>query len=240
MNTKVVFALLIASSFLGGCARMLTPQGDDKYDCNRKENPDSPYCHSFKAIDSATKAPLPVTRYDAMTNMSTVDQYTGVAPGKDSSKSTDPLSSPSRYHMPVFYSSVQQSNGAQAEYIQKQPRDGAPIREIAPIQRIWVKRHRDSSDRLIGTTVVYAELGENRWAGFDPVENGKRTSSSTNRQIVPHLPAAKESATTPKAAPAQPSGSRTGAKFQQPGSNQAEDLETHPASQEMGESSLPN
>lgn len=244
MNSKLIFSLLLASSLLGGCARMLTPQGDDKYDCNRKENPNSPYCHSFKAIDQATRNPLPVTRYDAVTNMNTVDQYTGVAPSSGATpppngteKQGDPSKFPGR-GTPMFYSTIQQSNGSVSEYAQRLPRDGAPIREVAPIQRVWVKKHRDSSDRLIGTTVVYAELGSNHWAGFDAVPGSRVNGASTGKQVFPHITPTPGVISKLMPAPQQGAG-QTKNEFQQPGVTQAENLEQHPASEQMGETSLP-
>lgn len=240
MKTRFVFAILAASTLMGGCARMLTPQGDDKYDCNRKENPNSPYCHSFKAIDTATKAPLPETKYDSMTNMAVVDKLTGVAPTGNSS-SSEQSNSQSSGRAPVFYSSIQQSNGSDSGYAQKQPRDGMPIREAAPIQRVWVKKHRDSSDRLIGTTVVYAELGQNRWAGFDQPGQAGRADAVASKRVVPHVASNKPESTTNKPQP-DSARSESEIKFQQPGSRAVpgENLEQRPASEQMGETELPN
>lgn len=65
---------------LEGCASMFTPIGENKYDCNRKENPDSPYCHSFRSVEKATSNDIPDSRYDQNMSIADIDQLTGIAP----------------------------------------------------------------------------------------------------------------------------------------------------------------
>ena len=73
-----VIASALAS--LGGCASMFNPIGDNKYDCNRKENPDSPYCHSFRSVERATSNDIPDSRYDQSMSIAEIDKLTGIAP----------------------------------------------------------------------------------------------------------------------------------------------------------------
>ena len=63
LRHPVHVALLFALA-LTGCARVLTPIGEERYDCNRKEDPSSPYCHSFRGVEEGTAGPMPDSRFD--------------------------------------------------------------------------------------------------------------------------------------------------------------------------------
>lgn len=65
---------------LAGCASVLTPLGQEKFDCNRSENPASPYCHSFAAVERGTTGAIPPSRFDTALRMSEHDRLTGIAP----------------------------------------------------------------------------------------------------------------------------------------------------------------
>ena len=79
----------VATFTLSACTSLLTPLGSDKYDCNRKENPASPYCHSFRSVADGTNTPMPDSRYDAAVRIADVDQLAGIAPPAGTTGSSD-------------------------------------------------------------------------------------------------------------------------------------------------------
>lgn len=72
--------LALSALALAGCASVLTPLGQEKFDCNRSENPSSRYCHSFAAVEKGTSGAIPPSRFDTALRMSEHDQLTGIAP----------------------------------------------------------------------------------------------------------------------------------------------------------------
>ncbi len=166
MRPQFITFLLIPT-LLSGCASLFTPQGSEHFDCNRKENADSPYCHSFRGATESTNATLPKTRYDESVSMSEADRLQGIAP----TATTKTTSGNTSDYLPGV---------GRAESL-----NGAPVREAPVIQRVWIKQHVDSNDMLVGDTVVYKEIIAPHWSGF-PIRTGKNDDSAEN---FPHFPA---------------------------------------------------
>jgi conjugal transfer pilus assembly protein TraV len=72
----VVGAVLV----LTGCSSAFNPMGSNSYDCNRKQDPSSPFCHSFKAVEASTNGELPDSRFDTELKFSDYDKATDIAP----------------------------------------------------------------------------------------------------------------------------------------------------------------
>ena len=61
----VIAISLCAVPVLSGCPAAFNPIGSNSYDCNRKQDPSSIYCHSFKAVEASTNGELPPSRFDS-------------------------------------------------------------------------------------------------------------------------------------------------------------------------------
>ncbi len=186
---------------LAGCATQMNPVGEAKFDCNRRQDAKSPHCRSFRAVDQATDAPLPQSRYDQAFSISEMDRLTGISPDD-----SNPKSSPSKERSkvpPLLPHQVR--NDA--------PLTGQPVREGPVVQRVWIKRHVDGRDVLTEDTVVYREIKPTRWAGFP-------TPAAQVGVDVPYPRRPKEEATTPpqRTNQAQPQQAPT-PEFNQPGNN---------------------
>ena len=179
-------AFLIATLVsLSGCTSLLTPLGDEYYDCNRKENPASPYCHSFRSAANGTDAPIPDSRYDRAVRISDVDRLTGIAPpAADTQRASDPV-------VPAGEVSVQRPRAARVISAQSQPLasgvapEGTPVRVAPLVQRTWVKRHVEQGDRLVGSTYLYKEVTRSHWEGFVEPPAG---AEAPRDNAKPHLP----------------------------------------------------
>ena len=165
--------LLLLPALLSGCASLFTPQGSEHFDCNRKENADSPYCHSFRGATDSTNTPLPKTRYDESVSMSEADRLQGIAPAATGSNAN--TSAPSGGNAPDYLPGVGRAPSM----------NGAPVREAPVIQRVWIKQHVDSNDMLVGDTVVYKEIIAPHWSGFPTTT----TKNDDGTETFPHFPA---------------------------------------------------
>jgi conjugal transfer pilus assembly protein TraV len=153
-----------------GCTSLLTPLGSENYDCNRKENPSSPYCHSFRSAADGTNTPLPDSRYDAAVKISEVDRLVGIAPDAVAPSSAAPVP---RDLIP-----------APRQPASTAPAEGSPVRVAPLVQRTWVKRHLEQGDRLVGTTYLYKEVTRGHWQGFVEAPGGEDPARGP---IKPHL-----------------------------------------------------
>jgi conjugal transfer pilus assembly protein TraV len=227
LSVSITLGIAIATA---GCSSVLTPLGENHYDCNRKENPDSLYCHSFRSVESATAGAIPDSRYDEQLNISEHDKLTGIAPtsaGKAGQKDTSDSS----------LSSTHNDNAIVPHQLGGTHLDGLPVREGPVVQRVWIKRFVDSQDLLTSDTYVYKEVVPTHWSGFDV--NYQQQGSFSG--IYPHKPAAPVAG---KLLTAQKSNSDLKAPahndFIQPGPKQSESGETATAPAENGANTMPN
>ena len=165
-----------------GCAQLLTPLGAENYDCNRKENPASPYCHSFRAVADGTNTPIPDSRYDAAVKIEEADRMNGIAPSA-------PAGADSHAQRPQRFDEQSDAQHRAAPAPRQPgpltPPDGSPVRVAPLVQRTWIKRHVEQGDRLVGTTYLYKEVTRGHWQGFAEAPDG---SDSVRGPIKPHLP----------------------------------------------------
>ena len=170
MTVKIV-GISVSALVLSACSSMFLPQGSEHYDCNRKENANSPYCHSFRGAESSTDSSLPKTRYDQSVKMSELDKLQGIEAA--STTKTTPATTT--------------SNPTQAlpGMARPAPMDGAPVRDGPVVQRVWIKRHVDENDMLVGDMVVYKEIQPTHWSGF-PAGG----SDIKEQNVYPHYPSA--------------------------------------------------
>lgn len=219
--------ILMASCLtLAGCANWFTPMGENNYDCNRKENPDSPYCHSFKAVDDATTEPIPDSRYDQRASVAEADKLNGIAPKKKkgASKDASPQSLPSV--------SLNDSGS-----IYSLP-EGSPVRAGPIVQRVWIKSYADKNDMLTGDVVVYKEIVPPHWSGHGAANTAPSTGADGwPTGTYPHypVPQAPVSATLsqPQSAASQQDSQL---RFTQPGT---ETFDVRPQSAKNDQSSMP-
>jgi conjugal transfer pilus assembly protein TraV len=179
MRTQYVSLLTIYLILtLSGCstaANVFTPLGENKYDCNRKENPNSPYCHSFRSVEQATGKDVPNTRYDEVMNISKSDELKGIAPDN---KAT-----------PINTNRPQQGSASSITLGESTALPvGTPVRVAPIIQRVWIKSFTDKNDMLTSDQVVYKEVVPTHWAGQDvnPIRNkaGGFTGAYPHRPLV--------------------------------------------------------
>lgn len=185
---RLLFSALSISLLVSGCAGWLTPMGVDKYDCNRRQDPNSPFCRSYKSVNAATKEDLPDSRYDQPYSVTEIDELTGIAPKDQRGAKPPKIASSIAGHLP------HQQIHARDQY----PLSGGPVRVGPQIQRTWIKRYKDDRDMLTENTVVYKEVRGNRWAGFDEGRSGPGMRIGA----YPHKPAIEGSAQAKT--PAQP------------------------------------
>lgn len=216
---RISLAALIATvALLQGCASAFNPVGESKFDCNRKQDPKSPFCRSFKSVEAATAADLPKSRFDQEFTLSENDRMTGIAPDED--KSTPPNQNISKTILPH-----------QANY--GKPIAGAPVREGPVIQRVWVKRFVDGDDLLTENTIVYKEIRGTRWAGFDAASTGK----SGQLRNYPHKTPAPTPATRLQSKDVEKPQDTT--DFKQPGDNLSWQEETATSPAASGDTTMP-
>ena len=189
MNMKLVKTFLGASVVitLSGCGSLFAPMGADKFDCNRKQDPSSPYCRSFRSVENGTNAPIPPSRFDREFKMADSDALNNIAPdgankGALPTQGTAVVSTMAAVKAPVVSALPHQTGGPSL--------DGQPVRVGPVIQRVLINRWVDDDDMLHAGTVVYREVIAPHWAGFDPVDSGNPYASvfSSYRQnaVYPH------------------------------------------------------
>ena len=207
---------------LSGCTSLLTPLGSEYYDCNRKENPASPYCHSFRSVTNGTNDAIPDSRYDATVRIEDVDRLAGIAP--DHAPASAPASRPdgepdiAQQHRPGAVAAAAPIRPG-ARPIAYGPSDGTPVRVAPLIQRTWIKRHVEEGDRLVGSTYLYKEVTKSHWEGFP---DGPGTAESSRAAVKPHYPADDDSSGVRAAAGAASKGAaalvgRVKSSLSQPG-----------------------
>ena len=135
-RASLVLAVIGATLCASGCTQLLTPLGAENYDCNRKENPASPYCHSFRAVTDGTNTAIPDSRYDAAVKLEEADRMNGIAPAAsaaDGSSGGDRVArtetSPAEPRAPMV---------ALRQAAPVAPPDGAPVRVAPLVQRTWI------------------------------------------------------------------------------------------------------
>lgn len=191
------------AALLAGCATQMNPVGEAKFDCNRRQDAKSPHCRSFRAVDQATDAPLPQSRYDQAFSISDMDRLTGISPD-DASLKASPGKEGAKTP-PLLPHQVR--NDA--------PLTGQPVREGPVVQRVWIKRHVDGRDVLTEDTVVYREIKPTRWAGFP-------TPAVQVGVDAPYPRRPKEETATPPQRSNQPQPQQTPSpEFNQPGNSDA-------------------
>lgn len=169
MNKAIYFYFFLIATSLTGCSSMFTPMGDDKWDCNRKQDPNSPHCRSFKAVESGTSGPLPASRFDREFNLSEVDALNKIAPEPSRKQgNTTQVNLGALPHQRIIAPSIA----------------GLPVREGPVIQRTLIKRWVDDNDALNEGSVVYREIRGNKWAGFSAAN--RIQDGGINPNIYPH------------------------------------------------------
>lgn len=166
----VAVASLLAS-LLAGCANWLLPVGESKYDCNRKENPSSPYCHSFKAVVESTNGTLPDSRYDQTVGIAELDRLAGIGDTRAAAAISRPTAG-------VVLPATRGSEG------KTDALEGRPVRKGPVVQRVWIKHFVDDDDSLVGDVKVYRELVPSHWDGFPAAGNNAATTANGYPHIV--------------------------------------------------------
>lgn len=175
----VVLAAVLGAS---GCAQLLTPLGAENYDCNRKENPGSPYCHSFRAVADGTNAPIPDSRYDAAVKLEEADRMNGIAPTTAAGSDGAPERSARADVQPALQRGL---TAPPRQAGPSAPPDGSPVRVAPLVQRTWIKRHVEQGDRLVGSAYIYKEVTRGHWQGFAEASDG---SDAPRGPARPHVP----------------------------------------------------
>lgn len=166
---KSSLSLLLVAVAISGCS--FAPIGENTFECNRKENP-SPYCRSFKSLDKSTAGVLPESRFDKEFKMSDYDRAIGIAPDADGASPSQ--TAPSQGALPHQSGGVVRGAGAILP--------GAPVRQAAIVQRVWVKGFVDENDMLQASTKVYKEVQGSKWTGYDSAQ----TNNLAGAKGFPH------------------------------------------------------
>lgn len=183
-----VSALSATLLALGGCAQVLTPLGSDKFDCNRKEDPASPYCRSFKAVERGTSSSVPASRFDETLRLAEHDKLTGIAPASSERRATSEPS-PGRAADSVGGGGLAPGSDV-ADAATLAALQGRPVRQAPLVQRVWVKRFADGNDMLVASTYVYKEILPTRWSGVLSAGRAEGAAKGDARGTFPHRPAA--------------------------------------------------
>jgi hypothetical protein len=196
---------------LSACSSAFNPIGSNTYDCNRKQDPSSIYCRSFRAVEASTNGELPDTRFDKELQFSVYDKATEIAPVTNDSQGQ--LKSGSGEVLTTGTASLPHLG-----QLQIPPQEGAPVRVGPVVQRTWIKQFVDSNDSLIADTVVYREIVPTRWAGFNGGDPG-----SAQRGLYPHRVSEAKAPVAARAAVETTGESSQQTHFIQPGAQAAVD-----------------
>jgi hypothetical protein len=185
-----VAVLVGLAAALSGCSTAFNPIGSNSYDCNRKQDPTSIYCHSFKAVENSTNGELPDSRFDTALKFSQYDKATEIAPvGSD--KSHPAVKAGAGETVNIGSGSLPQLGGADIT-----PQDGSPVRVGPVVLRTWIKSFVDGNDMRVSSTVVYKEVVPTHWAGFDGSDPASAEGGS-----YPHKTVEAKTVGAPKAQP---------------------------------------
>lgn len=206
MNKKrsLGIALLSGVLFLPSCASVMNPIGEAKFDCNRKQDAKSPYCRSFKSVEASTAGAIPPSRFDKEFRMSDLDRAIGIAPDEERGTKLDKDNN----KLPDQQILLPHQTHPESSLV------GAPVREAAVIQRVWIKRFVDGRDLLTENTIVYKEIRGTRWVGFD----GPKSNIAAQIRAYPHRVSEVTPANTSIPTETQTSAST---EFSQPGTQAA-------------------
>lgn len=149
---------------LAACSSAFNPIGSNTYDCNRKQDPTSIYCHSFRAVEASTNGRLPDSRFDTELKFSEYDKATDIAPPSRPDLTVPPLLTGAGQPVQLG-SGGTTSQGAAALPTAAQP--DMPVRMGPVIQRTWIKRFVDENDMWTSNLTVLKEITPSRWSGFD-------------------------------------------------------------------------
>lgn len=219
----LIFALALS---LSGCAKWFNPMGDNKYDCNRKENPDSPYCHSFRSVEEATSNDIPSSRYDEKMSIEEADRRAGIAPKKSKSKKNSRNSKDNEGGETHQFDVDGTKTGSALP-------KGSPIRVGPVVQRTWIKSFDDNNDILISDLYVYKEVVPTHWAGRMPGNGYQGAASGGMTGAYPHKPI--PATTAPQITNNEPGQSAANSDFNQPGTSNDE-----PVPRDVSDTSMPN
>ncbi|MCX4151034.1 MULTISPECIES: TraV family lipoprotein [Paraburkholderia] len=176
-NLSTNIACLIGAGLLvglSGCSTAFNPIGSNSYDCNRKQDPSSIYCHSFKSVEASTNGELPDSRFDQELKFSQYDKATEIAPVGASTGAV--IKGGAGESIAMGSSPLAQLGGPSLP-----PADDTPVRAGPVIQRTWIKHFVNANDARIGDTVVYKEVVPTHWVGFDGGD-----PQSVERGMYPH------------------------------------------------------
>lgn len=177
-HCRTLPAALVGVALLGGCSAAFNPIGSNTYDCNRKQDPTSIYCHSFRAVEASTNGELPDSRFDTELRFGDYDKATDIAPvGSGTGERKGARVSGGAGEAVSIGRGALPGLGGPAVPIP----DGTPVREGPVVQRTWIKHYVDSNDARIGDMVVYKEVAATHWAGFDGSD-----PESAQRRMYPH------------------------------------------------------
>ncbi|MGR9587091.1 TraV family lipoprotein [Pandoraea sputorum] len=211
VHRVIALSACALATMLSACSSAFNPIGSNTYDCNRKQDPSSIYCRSFRAVEASTNGELPDTRFDKELQFSVYDKATEIAPVTNSSQGQ--LKSGSGEVLTTGTGSLPHLG-----QLQTPPQDGAPVRVGPVVQRTWIKQFVDSNDSLIADTVVYREIVPTRWAGF----NGGDPASA-QRGLYPHRVSEAKTPVAQRATAEAASESSLQTNFIQPGAQAAVD-----------------
>jgi len=230
MKTALRHITLYACALLVGCAAQFNPVGEVKFDCNRKQDAQSPYCRSFKSVEQSTTGQLPRSRFDREFNIEEHDRLTGIAPDAPQQNSTKgkagtpaPPAAPEMVRLPH-------------QMREEPPLEGQPVRQGPVVQRVWIKRFVDGRDVLTENTVVYKEIQPNRWAGFEPTAKFDGDKTAYPRRPI-EAPKDEQAATPSTPQNQEVSKASPQTEFKQPGIPERAESASEPAA---SGSSMPN
>ena len=182
---KIIFTVTTVPFLisLSACS-VFRPVGQENFDCNGKKSTD-PYCRSFKGVDRSTTGEIPDTKFDAAFNFVDRDKYMGDYVDNNGKPTKEAAQAAANGTLPHEINSVGSSIVP-----------GAPVRQAPVVQKIWVNRYVDGSDKLHQPVEIYQEVIGSRWSGFVPGQQSK--ANNGEERIYPHYPDKKTNAGSPQ------------------------------------------
>lgn len=212
-RTFVTLTLPVIAVLLAGCSSAFNPIGSNTYDCNRKQDPTSIYCHSFRAVEASTNGRLPDSRFDTELKFSQYDKATDIAPPSRPDLTAPPLLTGAGQPVQLG-SGGTTSQGVAALPTAAQP--DMPVRMGPVIQRTWIKRFVDENDMWTSNLTVLKEITPSRWSGFDGGNPTRAASGAYPHKVADATQDASAAAVaSAQSAPSAPTPATT--DFIQPG-----------------------